>query len=222
MKAAIITIMTTTMTTSTPTEALLRLLTWLSPAFPTGGFAYSHGLEWAVEAGDIKDVATLEAWLADVIALGTGRNDLILLRHARRGEDVADLATALAASFERRREALLLGEAFAAAASPWGGTEPAPYPVAVGRLGARNGIEEDLLAAAYLHAFTSSLISAAIRLIPLGQQAGLTVLAVLQSLILTTAEATRTATLEDLGGACLRSELAAMRHETQYTRLFRS
>jgi urease accessory protein len=221
MKAAI-TIITKTMTSAAQTEALLRLLTWLSPAFPTGGFAYSHGLEWAVEAGDIKDETTLELWLADVIAFGAGRNDPILLRHARRGEDVAGLASALAASFERRRETVLLGEAFAAAASPWGGSEAAPYPVAVGRLGARNAVEEDLLAAAYLHAFASSVVSAAVRLIPLGQQAGLRVLAALQPLILKTAEATRAATLEDFGGACLRSEIAAMRHETQYTRLFRS
>ena len=217
-----LTIMTTTMTSTTHTESLVRLLTWLSPAFPTGGFAYSHGLEWAIEAGDITDESSLLSWLADVIARGTGRNDLILLRHARRGEDVADLAMALAASFERRRETLLLGEAFAAAASPWGGTELAPYPVAVGQLGARNAIDEDLLAAAYLHAFASSLTSAAVRLIPLGQQAGLRVLAALQPLVLNTAEATRTATLDDLGGACFRSELATMRHETQYTRLFRS
>jgi urease accessory protein len=205
-----LTIMTTAMTNTTHTEALVRLLTWLSPAFPTGGFAYSHGLEWAVASGDVTDESSLLSWLTDVIARGTGRNDLILLRHARRGEDVADLATALAASFERRRETLLLGEAFAAAASPWGGTESAPYPVAVGQLGA------------YLHAFASSLISAAIRLIPLGQQAGLRILAAVQPLVLKTAEATRTSTLDDLGGACLRSDLASMRHETQYTRLFRS
>ena len=217
-----LTIMTTAMTNTTHTEALVRLLTWLSPAFPTGGFAYSHGLEWAVASGDVTDESSLLSWLTDVIARGTGRNDLILLRHARRGEDVADLATALAASFERRRETLLLGEAFAAAASPWGGTESAPYPVAVGQLGARNAIDEDLLAAAYLHAFASSLISAAVRLIPLGQQAGLRILAAVQPLVLKTAEATRTSTLDDLGGACLRSDLASMRHETQYTRLFRS
>jgi urease accessory protein len=206
----------------TDAAALLRLLTWLSPAFPTGSFAYSHGLEWAVEAGDVTNEASLETWLADVIAHGTGRNDLILLRQARRGVDVADLALALSLSFERRRETLLLGEAFAAAAAPWGGTDPAPYPVAVGGLGAGNDIDEDLLASAYLHAFTSSLISAAVRLIPLGQQAGLRVLAALTPIILETAEKSRTATLDDLGGACFRSDIAAMRHETQYTRLFRS
>jgi urease accessory protein len=219
---AAITIITTTMTTTAPTEALLRLLTWLSPAFPTGGFAYSHGLEWAVEAGDVTNAATLEAWVRDVIAHGSGRNDVILLRHAHRGEDVADLALALAPSLERRRETLLLGEAFAAAAAPWGGTNSAPYPVAVGRLGARNAVQEDSLAAAYLNAFTASLVSAAVRLVPLGQQAGLRVLAALHPVIVDTVAETRAATLTDLGGACFRSDIAAMRHETQYTRLFRS
>lgn len=219
MKAVAIT--TTTMT-MTDAAALLRLLTWLSPAFPTGGFAYSHGLEWAIEAGDITDEASLESWIADVIAHGTGRNDVILLRHARRGADIADLARSLSTSLERRRETTLLGEAFAAAAAPWGTIDPAPYPVAVGCLGARNAIDEDSLAIAYLHAFTSSLVSAAVRLIPLGQQAGLRVLASLAPVILETVEKTRAATLEDLGGACFRSDIAAMRHETQYTRLFRS
>ena len=216
------TIITTTMTTTTPTDALLRLLTWLSPSFPTGGFAYSHGLEWAVEAGDVTNEATLEAWLADVIAHGSGRNDVILLRHAHRGEEIADLALALAPTLERRRETLLLGEAFAAAAAPWGGTDSAPYPVAVGRLGARNAIDEDSLAAAYLQAFTAALVSAAVRLIPLGQQAGLRVLAALHPLIVETVAKTRVAMLADLGGACFRSDISSMRHETQYTRLFRS
>jgi urease accessory protein len=211
----------TTMTTNDQT-ALLFLLTWLSPAFPTGGFAYSHGLEWAVAAGDITDEKSLLSWLADIITHGSGRNDLILLRHARRGADVAGLALALSPSFERKRETRLLGAAFAAAAAPWGEIDPAPYPVAVGRLGARNDIDEDFLSVAYLHAFTASLISAGVRLIPLGQQAGLRVLAVLQPIILETAEKSRAATLDDLGGACIRSDIAAMRHETQYTRLFRS
>src|SRR5579875_3275745 len=102
MRAAAITI-TPTMTTTT-TEAVRRLLTWLSPAFPTGGFAYSHGLEWAIEAGDITDETRLESWIVDVIAYGSGRNDVILLRHARRGMDIADLARALSPSYERRRE----------------------------------------------------------------------------------------------------------------------
>jgi len=223
MRAGAITTITTiiAMTTIGP-EALLRLLTWLSPAFPTGSFAYSHGLEWAIEAGDVTDEASLEAWVADVIAHGSGRNDLLLLRHARRGQDVAELALALAGSLERRRETLFQGEAFAAAAQPWGGTEAAALPVAVGRLGARNRIDEQSLSVAYAQAFAASLVSAAVRLIPLGQQAGLRVLAALERVVLETASSTADATLEQLGGCCIRSEIAAMRHETQYTRLFRS
>ncbi len=201
---------------------LLRVLTWLSPAFPTGAFAYSHGLEWAVGAGLVGDERSLDAWLSDLIRHGSFRNDVILLRCAHRGEDVAALASALAASLERRQETLLQGEAFAAASVPWGGTEPAALPVAVGRLGARNGTDEDLLALAFLHACAANLVSAALRLIPLGQQAGLRVLAALEPAILELEKATREASSDDLGGFCFRSEIAAMRHETQYTRLFRS
>ena len=67
-----------------PSLALLRLQSWLSPTFPSGAYSYSHGLEWAVEAGDIRDGDTLRAWLADVLTHGSGRNDAILLRHAHR------------------------------------------------------------------------------------------------------------------------------------------
>ncbi len=206
----------------------LRLLIWLSPAFPTGAFAYSHGLEWAVESGDVTDEATLSAWLSDVLAHGSGRNDAILLRHAHRGvplDELADLAAAIAPSRERLAETLDQGAAFIAAAAAW---QPPPlparvaYPVAVGALAGHHRIAEDATAAAYLQAFASNLVSAAVRLIPLGQSAGLRVLAALEPVIGQVAAATRTATLDDIGGCAFRSDLAAMRHETQYTRLFRS
>lgn len=213
----------------------LRLLAWLSPAFPTGAFAYSHGLEWAVESGDVTNEAGLHAWLKDVIAHGTGRADTILLRHAHRVAGISDaltaiaeLATATAAGRERQAETLNQGRAFVLAVEPWGGDErllatgAVPYPVAVGAFAGLHGIPEDVTAAAYLQAFTSNLISAAVRLIPLGQTAGLRVLAALEPVILATAAATATATLDDLGGCAFRSDLAAMHHETQYTRLFRS
>ncbi|MGA8194761.1 MAG: urease accessory UreF family protein, partial [Acetobacteraceae bacterium] len=105
---------------------MLRLLAWLSPAFPTGAYAYSHGLEWAVECGDIADGDTLHAWLADVLAHGSGRNDAILLRHAHRANSdaatlgaIAELAAAVAPSRERRAETLDQGAAFIAAAAAW-------------------------------------------------------------------------------------------------------
>ncbi|HEY0182327.1 MAG TPA: urease accessory protein UreF [Rhodopila sp.] len=232
-------------------QALLRLMAWLSPAFPTGGFAYSHGLEWAVESGDVTNETTLRAWLGDVLAFGTGRADTILLRHAHRAgratvarqptpatatadhfdsetvtlKDIADLACATASGRERQNESLDQGRAFMLAAAAWGvpqAPERIPYPVAVGAVAGAHDIPEDATAAAYLQAFATNLISAAVRLVPLGQSAGLRVLASLESTILATANETKPGRLDDLGGCAFRSDLAAMRHETQYTRLFRS
>ena len=210
-------------------QALLRLLAWLSPAFPTGAYAYSHGVEWAVECGDIADGDTLHVWLRDVLIHGSGRNDAILLRHAHRaGSDHAalnDLAAAIAPSRERRAESLDQGTAFVAAAAAWHPPdlpERVAYPVAVGALAGRHGLDEDITTAAYLQAFAANLISAAVRLVPLGQNTGLRVLAALEPTILRAAANSRAATLDDLGGCAFRSDLAAMHHETQYTRLFRS
>jgi urease accessory protein len=212
--------------------ALLRLLTWLSPAFPTGGFAYSHGLEWSVEAGDVADAAALTGWLEDVLAQGALWSDAILLRHAHRGGDLhalAEIAEALAPSSERRLETLAQGAAFALAAQPWPaaalaewGDMPLPYPIAVGALAAAHEVAADGAVLAYLHAATANLCSAAIRLIPLGQAAGLRVQAALEPAILATEAATRDARLDDLGTASWGPDIAAMRHETQYTRLFRT
>jgi urease accessory protein len=220
----------TTMTATTDRKVLLNLLAWLSPAFPTGAFAYSHGLEWAVEAGDIRDGDSLTDWLTDVLAHGSGRSDVILLRHAHRVaadpvalREVVALATACAPARERRDEALNQGRAFRLAVAPWATVavpEDAPYAVAVGAASA--GIDADDVASAYLQAFATNLISAAVRLVPLGQTVGLWVLAALQPVILAVANETKDAGLDDLGGCAFRSDLATMRHETQYTRLFRS
>jgi urease accessory protein len=207
-------------------------MAWLSPAFPTGAFAYSHGLEWAAGSNDIIDEITLRTWLTEVLIHGTGRTDTVLLRHAHRvGGDlgaltaIADLACATASCRERQSESLDQGKAFMLAAVPWGVPpvpERIPYPVAVGAMAGAHGIPENATAAAFLQAFSGNLISAAVRLVPLGQTAGLRVLAALEATILTVAAETESATLDDLGGCAFRSDLAAMRHETQYTRLFRS
>jgi urease accessory protein len=212
--------------------SLLRLLTWLSPAFPTGGFAYSHGLEWSVAAGDVATEAALIGWVRDTLAHGALWSDAILLRHAHRGEDPEDLAAlavALSPSAERRLETGAQGAAFALAAAAWPsaglqnwGDAPLPYPIAVGLLAAGQNVPEDDTALAYLHAAAANFISAAIRLIPLGQNAGLRAQAAIERDILATAAATKSASLDDLGGAAWASDIAAMRHETQYTRLFRT
>jgi urease accessory protein len=210
----------------------MRLLTWLSPGFPTGAYAYSHGLEWAIETHDIRDGETLRKWLDDVIEHGSARTDTILLRQAHRAandpralRDIVALALATAAGRERNDEALGQGRAFLRAAAGWGAPvlpENAPYAVAVGAQAGAHGIDEDITASAYVQSFVSNLISAAVRLVPLGQTTGLQTLAALEPVIVRTAAATKQATLDDLGGCAFRSDLAAMRHETQYTRLFRS
>jgi urease accessory protein len=212
--------------------ALIRLLTWLSPAFPTGGFAYSHGLEWSVEAGDITTEAALIAWVRDTLTHGALWSDAILLRHAHRGADAHDLAAlaiALSPTSERRLETTAQGTAFALAAAAWPtpalqnwGVSPLPYPIAVALLAAAQNVPEDDTTLAYLHAATANFISAAIRLIPLGQNAGLRAQAAIEPNILAAAEATKTASLDDLAAAAWASDIASMRHETQYTRLFRT
>ena len=226
---------------------LVRLLTWASPAFPTGAFAYSHGLEWAVEAGDVTTEAAALDWISTVLTDGTGRTDAILLRAAYgdcpkptsprgRGtgeggttctiavqDSPADLARALAPSSERQAETLQQGAAFALAAAVWSGpAEPAPYPVAFGHLARDQAVSEGDAVRAMLHALASSLVSAAVRLVPLGQTAGLRILHALEPKIEAVAADTQDADLNDIGSACFRSDIASMRHETQHTRLFRS
>jgi urease accessory protein len=215
-----------------PTEArVLKLLTWLSPAFPVGAFGYSHGLETAIRDGAITDAGALAAWIAGLIEVGSGRTDAVLLKaawDAATAEDddalaeIAELAEALAPSLERRRETLAQGEAFLKAAQPWGPPRfaSAAYPVAVGATAAGAGIPLQLVLTAWLHAFAANLVSVAVRAVPLGQMAGVAVIAGLEGVILSTAARAVDATLDDLGSATLLSDIAAMRHETLEPRLF--
>ncbi len=224
----------TTMTGKGEAGSLAKLLTWLSPAFPTGAFAYSHGLEWAVESGDVTTEAALLDWLDAVLRHGAGRTDAILVRHAHRAETaetlarVAELAEAAQPTRERRAETLGQGDAFAIAARVWGAplldqqAGPVAYPVAVGALARAHAVPEDAAAIGLLHAFAANLVGAAVRLVPLGQTAGLRVMAALEPALHAIAADTRATPLDDIGGACFRSDIAAMRHETQYTRLFRT
>ena len=177
----------------------------------------------------MTDEATLKAWVADVLSLGAGWSDTILLRHAHRADGaglqrLAELAEAAQPCRERRDETIGQGTAFALAGLVWGGIglERVAFPVAFGALAAANSVGEDEAALGFLHAFTANLVSAAVRLVPLGQTAGLRTVAALGPVVADVAERTRTAGLDEIGGACFRSDIAAMRHETQYTRLFRT
>jgi urease accessory protein len=222
--------------------ALYRLMAWLSPAYPIGAFSYSSGIEWAVEAGDIRDAATLEGWLAVMIGEGSGFCDAVFFVYAFRAiaagddralRDVAELAAAFAPSKERHLETTAQGRAFldttrAAWPTPaldrllatWDGA--IALPVAVGVACAGHGVPLDPALHAYLHAPAANLISTGVRLIPLGQTDGQRVLAALESVVAATAGRALVTHLDKVGSAAFRADLASLRHETQYTRLFRS
>ncbi|MEX0694213.1 MAG: urease accessory protein UreF [Rhodospirillales bacterium] len=219
---------------------LYRLMAWLSPSYPVGAFAYSHGIEWAVEEARVKDEATLLGWIESIVAVGAGWSDAVLFAHAYDAAgntgaliEINDLATALAPSKERHLETTAQGAAFVKATTdawPWPdcrelyaalGTEIA-YPVAVAAAARGHDINREQALHAYLHGFAANLVSAGVRLIPLGQSAGQRILAKLESVIDATASSATTAEIDDAGSIAILSEIAAMRHETQYTRLFRS
>ncbi|MBV0911491.1 urease accessory protein UreF [Anianabacter salinae] len=208
------------------TADLLTLTQWLSPAFPVGAYAYSHGLEAAVLAGDVTDAASLQEWLGDVLALGAGRADATLLSAAHRGEDcgaLSDTARALCASRERWAETMDQGRAFAAAAMATGDDIAAmPYPVAVGVAARRLSLATETVAALYLHGFTSTLVSAAVRFVPLGQSDGQGVLSRLHPVIEQVAAEAATAEVADIASAVFAADIAAMAHETLEVRIFRT
>lgn len=211
-------------------DQLLRLSRWLSPAFPTGAFAWSHGLEAAVRAGEVGDAASLLDWLDAMLRWGSGRSDAILLASARRAEaeeEVArlgELADALAPSRERRAEAMALGRAFARAVRAADGlaVPDAPLPVALGRAARLAGLPAFPVALVHLQATVTTLAQAAQRLMPLGQTAAQGVVAALAPVAQEVAAAAMALGPEDLGGSALAIDLASMRHETQEPRLFRS
>lgn len=223
------------------TEAL-RLFAWLSPGYPVGAYAYSHGLEAAVEAGDVTGEDSLTVWLCDVCERGSLRNDLILVSHAHamaragRAEELADindLALALAPSRELHLETSQQGRSFLDATL---GAWPCPaltdlsaslagavaYPVALGAAAGAHGMTLPPVLGAYALAFVQNLVSAALRSAPVGQAAGTRVVAALSARLVPLARAAEAASLDDIGSSCLRLDLGSFRHETQYSRIFRS
>ncbi|GLS45978.1 urease accessory protein UreF [Methylobacterium brachythecii] len=218
----------------------LILMAWLSPTFPVGSFAYSHGLEWAVETGDIRDEASLAAWLGDVLEQGAGRNDMILAANAHgAAADAAalaavnELALALAPSRELHLETSQQGRSFLdATLAAWpcdalaaiGAALPGQvaFPVAVGASAAAHGMPRYDTLSAYGLAFVQNLVSAALRCAPIGQGAGTRVVAALAPRIAALARIVEDLDLDAIGSATLRVDLGSFRHETQYSRIFRS
>ena len=228
---------------SAMTDPLYRLLAWLSPAYPIGGFSYSHGIETAIELGFVLDRPSLVAWLRTVLGAGTGRTDGALFAAAWRAakaqdwpafDAVAERAAAWRGTSEMALESRQQGGSFLSitrTAWPHPDLEAAhqrlggeiALPVAVGLAAAAHGIALELALEGYLHAFTASLVSAAVRAVPLGQSDGQIALASLEGAVRQAVEGAMAVTdLDEVGTATPLLDWCSMRHETQYTRLFRS
>lgn len=229
-------------TTMIDAAALHRLLAWTSPAYPVGGFAYSHGLEAAVEDGGVRDRATLVDYVSTVLEAGAGRVDGALLAAAQRaacaGDDaaldaVAQLAAAWRGSAELALESLQQGGAFASVtAVVWPDARyvefAARHPrrlahaVAFGAAAGWHGVPLRAALLGFLAGFAANLVSAGVRLVPLGQTDGQIAVAALVPVVEAAADAALLADLDDIGTATPLLDILSMRHETQYTRLFRS
>lgn len=224
---------------------LCRLMTWLSPSFPVGAYAYSHGLEHAVEAGLVADAVQLDRWVSGLLAFGAGRFDAALFRggwEAARDDDRAALAAVVErgavtrGAAELALESAAQGQAFLDTVlqvwpRPWlydwkaalaeSGRTPV-YPVAVGVACAVAAVPLRPALTAYLHAFAANLVSAGVRLVPLGQTAGQQAMASLEQVVLDAVETALTEEPEDAAASALVADWTSIKHETQYARLFRS
>jgi urease accessory protein len=221
--------------------ALYRLLAWLSPSFPVGAFSYSHGLEYAVEAGLVTDCGSLVAWIGTLLRHGSGLNDALLFAGAWRAmaaqdaaslQEIIELSAVMRPTAETALETQAQGAAFVRAIrDAWPHPDldamfqtgtPLSYPVAVAISTQAHGIDMRAALAAYLHAFTANLISAGVRLIPLGQTDGQNALRLLEPDVAAAAQMAETLPITEIGGAALMLDYCSVKHETQYTRLFRS
>lgn len=204
---------------------LLMLLNWMSPAFPIGAYAYSHGLEWAIESGDVSTQSEVEEWIADLISHGSGWNDAVLFNLSFE-QDVNELALAMCPSKERYLETTQLGAAFEIAASVFlqrdNIASEISYPAAAARACKIMDIDPTHALLAFMQGFSNALISVAVRLVPLGQTAGLEIMRNLMPFISTMAQRAASASMEDLGSITLLSDVASMKHETQHSRVFRT
>lgn len=219
----------------TDPAALQRLLTWLSPAFPVGAFAWSAGLETAIADRRVSGAGSLRNWLDGAIAHGGLRTDAIFLAqgfiaHADAAtlDELAQLYCALTPARERQAETQMTGEAFAIAARAWPSDvfarlpSPCPYPITVGAVAAAHGLPLPDTLLAFLTAAVHGQVSVAVRLVPLGQTAGLQVMATLEPDIAALARFAAGATITDLGAIGFAADIAQMQHETLEPRIFRS
>ena len=205
---------------------MMILQAWFSPAFPTGAFSYSHGVETAIQDGLITDGQSLQSWIATLLRHGSGHTDLLFIKAAYEGEQEANaLCLALCASKERLQETTELGQAFSRVANTSYQTDlpdGLAYPVAVGLAARAEDLDLTLTLQGYLQAFAANLISVGVRAIPIGQQAGQHCLVGLYPVIEEVSEDAAEASLDEVGSAALLSDVMAMKHETSSPRIYRT
>lgn len=217
----------------TDLQSFARLQAWLSPAFPTGAFSYSHGLEQAIQDDLVRNGDELFDWLSSLVSRGAGWNDAVLLTQTWQNinnrqafSELAELAEAMSISKERHLETMAQGAAFLKAANAWGYEDKLPLkcalPVAVGFVSGLHKIDPQMTLTAFLHAYVSNQVQAALRLMSLGQQSGVEVIAKIEPVILGVVQKVQASSLDDLGGSAFIADIASMKHETLNSRIFRS
>ena len=211
----------------TTDSKLLNVMQWLSPAFPIGGFAYSHGLEWAINKGYVSNREELQKWISDLLEYGSLKNDAILIKLVLQGSDpkeINELAMALCPASERLSETQLQGGAFCKIMREVWSLEidDLTLPIALALAAKNESIDQNLVVPAYLHSFCSNLISVAMRLIPIGQTDCQKILRELSPLISDSVRAVAKSNKDDLGSACFLSDVSAMQHEYLQPRVFKT
>jgi len=212
----------------TPNDSkLVTVMQWLSPAFPIGGFAYSHGLEWAINKGYVSNREELQKWISDLLEYGSLKNDAILIKLVLQGSDpkeINELAMALCPASERLSETQIQGGAFCKIMREVWSLEidDLALPIALALAAKNENIDQNLVVPAYLHSFCSNLISVAMRLIPIGQTDGQKTLRELSPLISDSVRAVAKSDKDDLGSACFLSDVSAMQHEYLQPRVFKT
>ncbi len=214
--------------------SLLRLMSWLSPVFPIGSFAYSAGLEQASKSGVVTNANDLSDWLNDVLNLGSTWNDAVFFSNAwklaRENEsliEISTLAEAMAGTKERHQETIAQGSAFLKAANAWDMKrselpDQCVLPIAVGARCADAGIELSPALLTYLQAFVSNQLQAAIRLSIIGQNQALEVLAEFEHKLIEITDRAAQSTLDDMGSFTITADILSMQHENMESRIFQS
>lgn len=225
----------------TTSLALQQLLAWTSPAYPIGAYTYSHGLEAAVESGAVTTPGALHDYVLAALSGGGIWVDAALFAQAWRAwddagmlEDIASLAAAFRATSETALESHQQGKSFLSitrkawphpaldAFAAQRGQRPIAHCVALAVACGCHGVDLKSALEAFLHGAAANLVSAGVRLIPLGQSDGQITTARLSAQCAAIAEKAMATHIDEIGASAVQVDMACLTHETQYTRLFRS